>query len=124
MFSYRNQRCRECEVNNGVCSLDSSDPGKRFVCFKRQSTISALWIRRQIPNLLTKLLSVFVIVSLRILIGVAAVKYRSFGKKSVEDLSEDPTTLFLHRQRSASLLPPVFTYDELECELVVASIPS
>ncbi|CAM8956130.1 unnamed protein product [Rhodiola kirilowii] len=106
--------CRECEVNNGVCGFDSSDPGKRFVCFKRESTISAPWIRRHSPNLFTKLLSVFVIVSLLILIGLAAVKYRSFGKKSVEDLSEDPTTLFLHRQRSASLLPPVFTYDELE----------
>lgn len=30
------------------------------------------------------------------------------------DNLEDPTTLFLHRHRSASLLPPVFTYEELE----------
>lgn len=106
--------CVDCKANNGVCGFDSSDPGKKFVCFRRESTITPPWIRQHRIRLVTVLFSVFIIVSLLVLIIVASLKFRSLGIKSVIDLSEDPTTLFLRRQRSASLLPPVFTYDELE----------
>jgi serine/threonine protein kinase len=44
---------------------------------------------------------------------VAAVILRSRQLKP-SAIEEDPNTLFLHRHRSASLLPPVFTYEELE----------
>lgn len=45
-------------------------------------------------------------------IAVATAILRS--KKLNSAAEQDPTTLFLHRHRSASLLPPVFTYEELD----------
>uniref|UniRef100_A0A7N0TSJ8 Protein kinase domain-containing protein n=1 Tax=Kalanchoe fedtschenkoi TaxID=63787 RepID=A0A7N0TSJ8_KALFE len=104
--------CRRCQASGGVCGFDSSDPDNPFLCFRRESAISPPWIRRHSPNLVIS--AIFVVVTLVALIAVAALKFRSLKRKLADELSEDPTTLFLRRQRSASLLPPVFTYDDLE----------
>lgn len=55
---------------------------------------------------------VFLFVCFLIFLSVGTVVVRSRQKALV--VSEDPTIVFLRRHRSASLLPPVFTYEELE----------
>lgn len=44
-------------------------------------------------------------------VSLAIIRSRRLHSSATE---EDPTTLFLQRHRLASLLPPVFTYEELE----------
>ena len=49
---------------------------------------------------------------LLIVVSICTIMLRS--RKKILSTEEDPTILFLRRHRSASVLPPVFTYDELE----------
>lgn len=49
-----------------------------------------------------------------VVMSVAVLVLRSRTQKLGLGISEDPTVVYLHRHRSASLLPPVFTYEELE----------
>lgn len=105
--------CKACLAKHGVCGFNSSDPKKKFICVRSQSRISPPWIREAHPNRTLILSSVFVFSSLFILIGVVTVIFR-YRKVKYLSTEEDPTTLFLHRHRSASLLPPVFSYGELE----------
>ncbi|XP_062111735.1 LEAF RUST 10 DISEASE-RESISTANCE LOCUS RECEPTOR-LIKE PROTEIN KINASE-like 1.5 [Humulus lupulus] len=106
-------RCRACRAKNGVCGFNSSNPNKDFVCFRSRPRFSPPFISEDNPNRIAILSSVFVLTSILLLalIGLAILRSKRF--KSSE-IGEDPTTLFLHRHRSASLLPPVFTYEELE----------
>ncbi|KAK8699339.1 hypothetical protein V6N13_115427 [Hibiscus sabdariffa] len=105
--------CRDCESNNGVCGFNSSDPNKQFICFQSKTTITPPWIHVDHPHRIAIISSVltstciFLVVS----VSVAILRCRKLKSQSIE---EDPTTLFLHRHRSASLLPPVFTFEELE----------
>lgn len=106
--------CRACHAKKGVCGFNSSDPNKQFICFRSRARFSPPWIiSEENPNRIAILSSVFALtcVLLFALIGLAIFRSKRF-KSSVT--GEDPTTLFLHRHRSASLLPPVFTYEELE----------
>ncbi|KAJ9172132.1 hypothetical protein P3X46_015410 [Hevea brasiliensis] len=105
--------CRDCKSKNGVCGFNSSDPEKRFLCFQPRSRFSPPWIREDDANRIAILCSIFTVLCLLLVILVVAAIYRSRRLRSLAT-QEDPTTLFLHRYRSASLLPPVFTYEELE----------
>ena len=58
--------------------------------------------------------TVIAITSLLLLISVAIAILRSARLKvSSAATQQDPTTLFLRLHRSATLLPPVFSYDDL-----------
>ncbi|PON67465.1 Wall-associated receptor kinase [Parasponia andersonii] len=105
--------CRACRTKDGVCGFNASDPNKQFVCFRSRARFSPPWISEDNPNRIAILSSVFAVacVLLFTLIGLAIFRSKRF--KSSET-GEDPTTLFLHRHSSASLLPPVYTYEELE----------
>ncbi|GKV22748.1 hypothetical protein SLEP1_g32581 [Rubroshorea leprosula] len=100
--------CTDCKAKNGVCGFNSSDPNKQFICFLPETRIAS-WN----PNRVAILSSIFLLtcVFLVISVGIAIFRSRKLNSQSSE---EDPTTLFLHSHRTASLLPPVFTYEELE----------
>ncbi|XP_057448354.1 LEAF RUST 10 DISEASE-RESISTANCE LOCUS RECEPTOR-LIKE PROTEIN KINASE-like 1.5 [Lotus japonicus] len=107
--------CRECRINGGFCGFNSSDPDKHFLCFGSKSSLSQPWIQNVgKPNRRTVLCLVIAFTSLLLLTLVAITILRSRSLKPSPETEEDPTTIFLHNHRSASLLPPVFTYDELD----------
>ncbi|KAJ7953732.1 putative Kinase [Quillaja saponaria] len=105
--------CKDCQAKKGVCGFNSSDPDKQFICFHSQSTLSPPWISHDNRNRIAILCLIIVLTSFVLLVSVATAIYRSRRLNSLA-AEEDPTTLFLHRHRSASLLPPVFTYEELD----------
>ncbi|XP_015894856.2 LEAF RUST 10 DISEASE-RESISTANCE LOCUS RECEPTOR-LIKE PROTEIN KINASE-like 1.5 [Ziziphus jujuba] len=102
--------CRDCRSKNGVCGFNSSDPDKKFLCFHSRARLSPPWITQHSPNRITILFAIFVLTCLFLFVLVALLSRRLRSSAT----EEDQTTLFLHRHRSASLLPPVFTYEELE----------
>ncbi|XWS63577.1 hypothetical protein CRYUN_Cryun06bG0112500 [Craigia yunnanensis] len=105
--------CKDCKSKNGICGFNSSDPNKQFLCFQSKTTISPPWIHVDHPHRIAILSSVFTLTCIFLIISVTIVIFLSKKLKS-RSIEEDPTTLFLHRHPSASLLPPVFTYKELE----------
>lgn len=105
--------CKTCQAKNGVCGFNSSDPSKHFICFLSQSSISPNWISTRSSNRLAILCSISAVTCLLLAGSIALAIFRSKRLKSSAS-EEDPATRFLHRIRSASLLPPVFTYEELE----------
>ncbi|XWS68889.1 hypothetical protein CRYUN_Cryun04dG0132500 [Craigia yunnanensis] len=105
--------CKDCQSKNGICGFNSSDPNKQFLCFQSKTTISPPWIHVDHPHRVAILSSVFTLTCIFLIISVTIAIFRS-KKLNSQSIEEDPTTLFLHRHRSASLLPPVFTYEELE----------
>ncbi|KAK6931167.1 hypothetical protein RJ641_002960 [Dillenia turbinata] len=42
--------CSDCRAKKGVCGFNSSDPGKPFLCFHTQSSISPKWIQMGLLN--------------------------------------------------------------------------
>ncbi|KAJ4961734.1 hypothetical protein NE237_021644 [Protea cynaroides] len=105
--------CKGCQAKNGVCGFNSSDPHKPFLCFHSQTEFPAPWIRRKTQNRIVLFCTLCIFICLVIVVGVTKLILRFRGLESTKS-EEDPTTLFLHRHRSANLLPPVFTYEELE----------
>ncbi|KAF8390295.1 hypothetical protein HHK36_024820 [Tetracentron sinense] len=106
--------CKECQARNGICGFNSSDPSKKFLCFHSQTHFSPPWIRRGgNSNRIVILCTIFIFTCVLLVVALATVIFRSRGMKS-SATEEDPTTLFLHRHRLANLLPPVFSYEELE----------
>ncbi|KAL1550965.1 non-specific serine/threonine protein kinase [Salvia divinorum] len=97
--------CKSC---NGLCGFNSSDSRKQFVCFSPKAII-----RQQSPNKIAILTILSLFVCFLIALSVAFVVLRS-KRRALLDAEEDPTIIFLRRHRSASLLPPVFTYEELD----------
>ncbi|XP_030961583.1 LEAF RUST 10 DISEASE-RESISTANCE LOCUS RECEPTOR-LIKE PROTEIN KINASE-like 1.5 [Quercus lobata] len=105
--------CKDCESKNGVCGFNSTDPEKQFICSHYDhNTHSSPWPRQHSPKRLAILCSIFLFATL-LLVATAIFRSKRLKLSSPSDL-EDPNTLFLHRHRSASLLPPVFTYEDLE----------
>ncbi|XP_057777066.1 LEAF RUST 10 DISEASE-RESISTANCE LOCUS RECEPTOR-LIKE PROTEIN KINASE-like 1.5 [Salvia miltiorrhiza] len=100
--------CKSCRANNGFCGFNSSDSTKPFLCFSPKPII-----RQQSPNKIAILAIISLFVCLLIALSIAFVAIRS-KRKTLLDAEEDPTIIFLRRHRSASLLPPVFTYEELD----------
>ncbi|PIA40221.1 hypothetical protein AQUCO_02500134v1 [Aquilegia coerulea] len=105
--------CKSCRDKNGVCGYNSSDSQKQFLCFHSQSHITQSWIQRDNPNRIVLLCTLFICGCILAVVGVITVIFRHRRANSATN-EEDPTMLFLHRQRSASLLPPVFNYEELD----------
>ncbi|KAK6922083.1 hypothetical protein RJ641_012590 [Dillenia turbinata] len=106
--------CRDCRAKKGVCGFNSSDPGKLFLCFHTQSSISPNWVRHDYSNNKVALLSsLFLIACLMFVVSIVVIIFRYNKLKSVSN-EEDPTTIFLRNHRSTNLLPPVYTYEELE----------
>ncbi|XP_050203280.1 LEAF RUST 10 DISEASE-RESISTANCE LOCUS RECEPTOR-LIKE PROTEIN KINASE-like 1.5 [Mercurialis annua] len=105
--------CRECKSKNGICGFNLKDPERKFICSLPKPQISPPWIHQDDANRIAILCSIFTILCLLLVILVMAAIYRARRIRSLTN-EEDPTILFLHRHRSASLLPPVFTYEELE----------
>lgn len=107
--------CKTCQASNGVCGFNSTDPNKHFICFKSTPRFSQPLIRQETftPNRVAvfSFIYVFICVLIVVLIGIFICRSK---QNSLLANEEDPTTLFLHRHRSASLLPPVFTYEELD----------
>ncbi|KAL3501313.1 hypothetical protein ACH5RR_035762 [Cinchona calisaya] len=99
--------CKTCRASNGFCGFNSSDPEKAFLCFKSP----AAQIREKGVNRIAILCILFLFMCFLIILFVATVIYRSRQKGLASE--EDPTIVFLRRHRSAGLLPPVFTYEEL-----------
>ncbi|KAE8716503.1 Tetratricopeptide repeat (TPR)-like superfamily protein isoform 1 [Hibiscus syriacus] len=105
--------CKDCRSKNGVCGFNSSDPNKEFICFQAKTTISPIWNHVDHPHQIAILSSVFALICIFLVFSVTFAVLRSKKLRS-QSIEEDPTSLFLRRHRSASLLPPVFTYEELE----------
>ncbi|XP_044488691.1 LEAF RUST 10 DISEASE-RESISTANCE LOCUS RECEPTOR-LIKE PROTEIN KINASE-like 1.5 [Mangifera indica] len=104
--------CKFCHAQNGVCGFNSSHPNKPFICFHSESSLSPTWIHETNLNRIAILSTIFALTCLLLAfsVGIAILRSRQF-KSATE---ADPTALFLHRHRLAGLLPPVFTYEELE----------
>ncbi|XP_074274518.1 LEAF RUST 10 DISEASE-RESISTANCE LOCUS RECEPTOR-LIKE PROTEIN KINASE-like 1.5 [Silene latifolia] len=82
---------------------------------KSSNTSSFEWIRHHKERVKLVSLGLFIVclLSLFVLVYIVVQSRRIRIRRLAEDL-EDPTTTFLYRHRCAALLPPVFTYDELE----------
>ncbi|KAH6756368.1 Protein kinase superfamily protein [Perilla frutescens var. hirtella] len=100
--------CKSCRANNGFCGFNSSDSRKPFLCFPSQAII-----RQQSPNKIAILTIISLFLCLLIALFISFLVFQS-KKRALLDAEEDPTIIFLRRHRSASLLPPVFTYEELD----------
>ncbi|KAK8627325.1 hypothetical protein V6N13_134938 [Hibiscus sabdariffa] len=105
--------CKDCKSRNGVCGFNSSDPNKEFLCFQAETTVSPTWIHVDHRHKIAIFSSVLALTCIFFVLSATFAVFRSKKLKS-QSVEEDPTTLFLRRHRSASLLPPVFTYEELE----------
>ncbi|KAL5725524.1 non-specific serine/threonine protein kinase [Ranunculus cassubicifolius] len=109
-------QCNECRSKGkgSVCGYDFKDSKMKFLCFPSQSRVAhQTWIHRDNPNRIVILCTLLICVCILVLVGVITLIIRKSGLNSTKN-EEDPTMLFLHRQRSASLLPPVFNYEELD----------
>ncbi|KAK9114043.1 hypothetical protein Syun_020840 [Stephania yunnanensis] len=115
--SYFNN-CRACERDNGVCGFNFSDPQKQFLCFQSISRRPLLQNHKQkSSNLVVLLSTLFVCACVLLVIASVTLIWRCRAMNSSNkslDQEEDPTMMFLYRHRSANLLPPVFTFEELE----------
>ncbi|MFS8020654.1 putative protein kinase RLK-Pelle-WAK-LRK10L-1 family [Helianthus anomalus] len=101
--------CKSCKSLNGTCGYNSTDSNKPFLClqttnFKTQKPVHT---KRNIRIAMMSLATLVLCMLLIILFT-----YISRTKK----LSpvQDPAVVYLHRHRSASLLPPVYTFEELQ----------
>ncbi|MCL7022425.1 hypothetical protein MKW94_012010 [Papaver nudicaule] len=103
-------KCPTCQDQKGICGFNSTDPSKPFLCRPR---ISSPWILGDKPNRIVILCTIGTVSCLILLIIIRMLVIRCKGMKSMV-VEEDPTALFLHRHCSVHLLPPVFTFEELE----------
>ncbi|KAI3912677.1 hypothetical protein MKW92_037400 [Papaver armeniacum] len=102
--------CKTCQAGKGICGYKSTDSTKSFLC---KSQISTPWIYRDKPNRIVLLCTIAIVSCLILVIIARMLVIRCKGMKSMV-VGEDPTTVFLHRHCSVHLLPPVFSFQELE----------
>ncbi|XP_057541926.1 LEAF RUST 10 DISEASE-RESISTANCE LOCUS RECEPTOR-LIKE PROTEIN KINASE-like 1.5 [Amaranthus tricolor] len=106
-------KCDDCRLNkNGICGFNSSHPNKPFLCFRQTVFPPSLLIQHK--NKLALLSSLFILLCLLCFLAVSFFTCKKWRLGGSNFSPEDPMALFLHNHRSASLLPPVFTYEELE----------
>ncbi|XXG56296.1 hypothetical protein AAC387_Pa03g3750 [Persea americana] len=94
----------KCEkLKHGFCAYNDSEPEKRFICFEpNKSSRNHIALKT-------------VILAIACFSLVSALAVTIFGRRWRSKAGEeDPTAVFLHRHRSSHLLPPVFTYEELD----------
>ncbi|CAA7031872.1 unnamed protein product [Microthlaspi erraticum] len=105
-------KCRDCQTKNGACGFNSTHPDQDFLCFPQPGSET----EQKKVNHVAVLSLIFALTCLLLAISVAVTIFRSrrasFFSSSVNE--EDPAALFLRRHRSLALLPPVFTFEELE----------
>ncbi|KAI3941241.1 hypothetical protein MKX01_029815 [Papaver californicum] len=99
-----------CQARNGICGFNSTAFPKSFLC---KSQISSPWIYRDKPNRIVLLCSIAIVPCLILVILARMLVIRCKGMKSMV-VEEDPTTVFLRRHCSLHLLPPIFSFEELE----------
>ncbi|KAL5976683.1 hypothetical protein ACLOJK_021016 [Asimina triloba] len=101
--------CNVCRTKQkGKCGYNASDPSKPFICLQGRRSGG----REQIA-LFSSLFAVACLLLVSA-VTVTIVRCRCWGSKPAGEREEDPTAIFLHRHCSSHLLPPVFTYEELE----------
>ncbi|XP_010512057.1 PREDICTED: LEAF RUST 10 DISEASE-RESISTANCE LOCUS RECEPTOR-LIKE PROTEIN KINASE-like 1.5 [Camelina sativa] len=106
-------KCRGCQIKNGVCGFNSTHPNQEFLCFPKNKSRSELVTKR--VNHIAVLSLIFALTCLLLAFSVAVAIFRSRRASFLSSVNEeDPAALFLRRHRSAALLPPVFTFEELE----------
>ncbi|KAG5061966.1 hypothetical protein AAZX31_02G022700 [Glycine max] len=106
--------CSSCRsTNNGICGFNFSSPNYPFQCFHfhPESTLSPPWFRKFKPSKIAIFTTIITLTSLILIISVTTAMLRR--SKASSATQQDPNTLFLHNHRSASLLPPAFTYEDL-----------
>ncbi|ESQ28235.1 hypothetical protein EUTSA_v10018260mg [Eutrema salsugineum] len=107
-------KCSDCRVKNGVCGFNSTHPDQDFLCFPKSRSESATQRQKRINNVAVLSL-IFALTCLLLAVSVAVAIFRSRRGSFFSSVNEeDPAALFLRRHRSAALLPPVFTFEELE----------
>ncbi|CAH2066471.1 unnamed protein product [Thlaspi arvense] len=109
-------KCRDCRrVENGVCGFNSTHPNQDFVCFPTKSRSESATQRDRRIHHVAVLSLIFALTCLLLAISAAVAIFRSRRASFLSSVNEeDPAALFLRRHRSAALLPPVFTFEELE----------
>ncbi|KAI3720265.1 hypothetical protein L6452_21178 [Arctium lappa] len=100
--------CKSCKSNNGVCGFNSTHPKKPFLCFDSTFKPQTQAKRPKLRVAMMSLIVLFLCFLLFVLISTYISKRRNNSPL------EDPAVVYLHRHRSASLLPPAFTYEELQ----------
>ncbi|VFQ93127.1 unnamed protein product [Cuscuta campestris] len=105
--------CRACRSSNGVCGFNSSHPMKPFLCFRPPTSAGHPQIRERTPRRISMLSLGFLFVCCMIAFATGALIFRS-RKRGGSDSKDEPTAVYLRRHRAATLLPPEFTYEELE----------
>ncbi|CAA0834722.1 Protein kinase superfamily protein [Striga hermonthica] len=101
--------CRACQARNGTCGFNSSEPDKPFLCLPVQARI-----RQKSPNRIAILIITSLFLVLLIALSIVFVVLHSRKRSLPDAAGEDPTAVFLRYHRSASLLPPLFAYDDLD----------
>ncbi|XP_018446760.2 LEAF RUST 10 DISEASE-RESISTANCE LOCUS RECEPTOR-LIKE PROTEIN KINASE-like 1.5 [Raphanus sativus] len=106
-------KCKDCRVKNGLCGFNTTHPNQDFICYssQRESTTT----KTTVNNHVAVLCLIFALTCLLLAISVAVAIFRSRKASFLSSVNEeDPAALFLRRHRSAALLPPVFTFEELQ----------
>ncbi|AAF07394.1 putative protein kinase; 23181-21271 [Arabidopsis thaliana] len=109
-------KCRDCQIKNGVCGFNSTHPNQDFICFhKSRSELVTQRDNNKRVNHIAVLSLIFALTCLLLVFSVAVAIFRSRRASFLSSINEeDPAALFLRHHRSAALLPPVFTFEELE----------
>ncbi|KAL1187791.1 LEAF RUST 10 DISEASE-RESISTANCE LOCUS RECEPTOR-LIKE PROTEIN KINASE-like 1.5 [Cardamine amara subsp. amara] len=109
-------KCRDCQIKNGVCGFNSTHPNQDFICYHKSRTELVTQTQRdKRVNHVAVLSLIFSLTCLLLAISVGVTIFRSRRASFLSSVNEeDPAALFLRRHRSAALLPPVFTFEELE----------
>ncbi|GAB2280349.1 hypothetical protein Dimus_014986 [Dionaea muscipula] len=102
--------CKDCQSRNGSCGFNSSDPRKQFLCFGSEVRQSSGWVEPKRVDLLIAFCFVFFLFCLLCSAVIATLLFRDRRFMS----SNGAAAVFLRRHGSAALLPPNFTYEELE----------
>lgn len=96
--------CDKClKQKRGFCGYNNSEPKKGFLCYESDSGDGQIALFS----------ALFAIACLTLVSAGAVTIFRCRGWRS-KGGEEDPTAVFLHQHRSSHLLPPVFTYEELD----------
>ncbi|CAE5963608.1 unnamed protein product [Arabidopsis arenosa] len=108
-------KCRDCQIKNGVCGFNSTHPNQDFLCFHKSRSELVTQRDSKRVNHIAVLSLIFALTCLLLAFSVAVAIFRSRRASFLSSVNEeDPAALFLRRHRSAALLPPVFTFEELE----------
>ncbi|KFK41415.1 hypothetical protein AALP_AA2G128000 [Arabis alpina] len=105
-------KCKDC---NGVCGYNSTHPNQDFLCFPNSRSESLLQREKKRVDHVAVLSLIFALTCLLLAVSVGVAIFRSRRGTFLSSINEeDPAALFLRRHRSSALLPPVFTFEELE----------